>query len=50
MSIPAAYVMRIYKLFRGEVLVLPGRVVVVLFCLILLVLPAITSHPLHFAY
>ncbi len=45
MSIPAAYVMRIYKLFRGEVLVLPGRIVVVLFCLILLVLPVITSQP-----
>lgn len=45
MSIPAAYVMRIYRLFRGEVLVLPGRIVVVLFCLILLVLPAITSQP-----
>jgi branched-chain amino acid transport system permease protein len=44
-SIPAAYVMRIYRLFRGEVLVLPGRIVVVLFCLILLVLPAITSQP-----
>ena len=45
MSIPAAYVMRIYRLFRGEVLVLPGRIVVVFFCLILLVLPAITSQP-----
>ncbi|MDR9459167.1 MAG: branched-chain amino acid ABC transporter permease [Dehalococcoidia bacterium] len=45
MSIPAAYVMRIYRLFRGEVLVLPGRIVVVIFCLILLVLPAITSQP-----
>lgn len=45
MSIPAAYVMRIFRLFRGEVLVLPGRIVVVLFCLILLVLPAITSQP-----
>jgi branched-chain amino acid transport system permease protein len=44
-SIPAAYVMRLYRLFRGEVLVLPGRIVVVLFCLILLVLPAITSQP-----
>ena len=45
MSIPAAYVMRIFRLFRGEVLVLPGRIVVVFFCLILLVLPAITSQP-----
>jgi len=44
-SIPAAYVMRIFRLFRGEVLVLPGRIVVVFFCLILLVLPAITSQP-----
>jgi branched-chain amino acid transport system permease protein len=45
MSIPAAYVMRVYRLFRGEVLVLPGRTVVVLFFLILLVLPAMTSQP-----
>jgi len=44
-SIPAAYAMRIYKLFRGEILVLPGRTVVVLFCLVLLVLPAVTSQP-----
>lgn len=47
MSIPAAYAMRIYKLFRGEVLVLPGRTVVLFFCLALLLLPLVMDHPYY---
>jgi len=43
MSIATTYIGRIYRQFRGEVLVLPSRTVVLLFCLILLLLPLITS-------
>jgi branched-chain amino acid transport system permease protein len=43
MSIVTTYIGRIYKQFRGEVLVLPSRTVVLLFCLILLLLPLATS-------
>jgi len=46
-SIPAAYAMRIYKLFRGEILVLPGRTVVLLFCLAFLLLPLVMDHPYY---
>ena len=43
MSIVTTYIGKIYKQFRGEVLVLPSRAVVLLFCLILLLLPLATS-------
>jgi len=43
MSVVTTYISRIYKQFRGEVLVLPSRTVVLLFCLILLLLPLATS-------
>ncbi len=43
MSIVTTYIGRVYKQFRGEVLVLPSRTVVLLFCLILLLLPLATS-------
>ena len=43
MSIVTTYIGKIYKQFRGEVLVLPSRTVVLLFCLILLLLPLATS-------
>ena len=43
MSIVTTYIGKIYKQFRGEVLVLPSRAVVLLFCLILLLLPLGTS-------
>ena len=43
MSIVTTYIGKIYKQFRGEVLVLPSRTVVLLFCLILLLLPLVTS-------
>lgn len=39
--------MRIYKLFRGEILVLPGRTVVLLFCLAFLLLPLVMDHPYY---
>jgi branched-chain amino acid transport system permease protein len=43
MSIATTYIGSIYRQFRGEVLVLPSRTVVLLFCLILLLLPLVTS-------
>ena len=43
MSVVTTYIGRIYRQFRGEVLVLPSRTVVLLFCLILLLLPLATS-------
>jgi len=42
---PSAYLWRAYNLLRNEILVLPGRTVLLLVCLLLLVLPAITSQP-----
>lgn len=45
MSIVTTYIGKIYKQFRGEVLVLPSRTVVLLFCFILLLLPLATSDP-----
>ena len=47
MSIISSYVGRAYKGFRGEVLVLPSRTVVLLFCLILLLLPLVMAHPYY---
>jgi len=45
MSIITTYIGRAYKELRGEVLVLPSRTIVLLFCLTLLLLPLITAHP-----
>ena len=47
MGIISAYISRAYKGVRGEVLVLPSRTIVLLFCLILLLLPLITAHPYY---
>jgi branched-chain amino acid transport system permease protein len=47
MGIISAYIGRAYKELRGEVLVLPSRTIVLLFCLILLLLPLITAHPYY---
>jgi branched-chain amino acid transport system permease protein len=41
----AAYLSRAYKELRGEILVLPSRTLVLFFCLILFLLPLITSDP-----
>ena len=45
MSIITAYIGRVYKEFRGEILVLPSRTVALLFCLTLFLIPLITAHP-----
>jgi len=47
MSIISSYVGRVYKGLRGEVLVLPSRTVVLLFCLILYLLPLVMDHPYY---
>ena len=47
MSIISAYIRRGYRGLRGEVLVLPSRTIVVLFCLTLFLLPLITTHPYY---
>ena len=47
MSIISSYVCRVYKGLRGEVLVLPSRTAVLLFCLILLLLPLVMDHPYY---
>ena len=47
MSIISSYVGRVYKGLRGEVLVLPSRTVVLLFCLILFLLPLVMDHPYY---
>ena len=47
MGIISAYISRAYKGVRGEVLVLPSRTIVLLFCLTLLLLPLITAHPYY---
>jgi branched-chain amino acid transport system permease protein len=47
MGIISAYIGRAYKELRGEVLVLPSRTIVLLFCLTLLLLPLITAHPYY---
>jgi len=46
-SIISAYLRRGYRGLRGEVLVLPSRTIVVLFCLTLFLLPLITAHPYY---
>jgi branched-chain amino acid transport system permease protein len=45
MGILGVYLRKIYTLFKGEVLILPSRIVVFLFFVILLFLPAITQDP-----
>jgi branched-chain amino acid transport system permease protein len=45
MNIVAAYIMRSYKLLREEIFVLPGRTVVLLVCILLLIFPVISQEP-----
>ena len=45
MNALAAYITRPLKLLRGEILVLPGRTVVLLVCLLLLLFPVISQEP-----
>lgn len=45
MNALAAYVTRPLKLLRGEILVLPGRAVVLVVCLLLLLFPVISQEP-----
>jgi branched-chain amino acid transport system permease protein len=45
MGILGFYLRRLYTIFKGEVLVLPSRVVALLFFLVLLLLPVVTQDP-----
>ena len=45
MAIAGFYLRRLYIIFKGEVLVLPSRVVVFLFFLVVLFLPIVTQDP-----
>jgi len=45
MGLLGFYLRKLYTVFRGEVLVLPSRVVVFLFFLVLLLLPVVTQDP-----
>jgi branched-chain amino acid transport system permease protein len=45
MNILAAYIMRSYKLLREEIFVLPGRTVVLLFGILLLIFPVFSQEP-----
>jgi branched-chain amino acid transport system permease protein len=45
MGILGFYLKKLYTIFKGEVLVLPSRVVVLLFFLVLLLLPVATQDP-----
>jgi branched-chain amino acid transport system permease protein len=45
MGILGFYLRKLYVVFKGEVLVLPSRVVVLLFFLVLLLLPVVTQDP-----
>ncbi len=45
MDILGFYLRKLYTIFKGEVLVLPSRIVVLLFFLVLLLLPAVTQDP-----
>jgi len=45
MGVIAVYINRIYKQLSGEIFVLPSRIIVLLFCLVLLLLPLITKEP-----
>ncbi len=45
MDILGFYLRKLYTIFKGEVLVLPSRIVVFLFFMVLLILPAVTQDP-----
>ena len=45
MGILGFYLRRLYTVFRGEILVLPSRLIVLLFFLVLLLLPVVTQDP-----
>ena len=45
MGILGFYLKNLYTIFKGEVLVLPSRVIVILFFLVLLLLPVVTQDP-----
>ena len=45
MGIAGFYLRKFYAIFKGEVLVLPSRIVVLLFVLVLLFLPVVTQDP-----
>jgi len=45
MAVAGFYLRRLYTIFKGEVLVLPSRVVVFLFFLVVLFLPIVTQDP-----
>lgn len=45
MGLPGFYLRRVYSLFRGEVLVLPSRVAVLIFALAVLLLPLFSQDP-----
>ncbi|NQT47737.1 MAG: branched-chain amino acid ABC transporter permease, partial [Chloroflexi bacterium] len=45
MAVLSAYIGRLYSQLRGEILVLPSRTIVLLFCLALFLLPVATSEP-----
>ena len=45
MNILGFYLRKLYTIFKGEVLVLPSRIIVVLFFMVLLILPAVTQNP-----
>jgi len=45
MGLPGFYLRRVYSLFRGEVLVLPSRVAVLIFTLAVLLLPLFSQDP-----
>jgi branched-chain amino acid transport system permease protein len=45
MNILGFYLRKLYTIFKGEVLVLPSRIIVFLFFMVLLILPAVTQDP-----
>ncbi len=45
MGLPGFYLRKLYTIFRREVIVLPSRIVVFLFFLILILLPVVTQDP-----
>lgn len=45
MNILGFYLRKLYTIFKGEVLVLPSRIIVFLFFVVLLILPAVTQDP-----
>jgi len=48
MGLLAFYLRKLYSIVKNEILVLPSRVVVVLFCLFLLLLPLFSKDPYMF--